>query len=416
MQSHPQALSVWIVVAAAIWCASPAVSMLSAEEPVKYVDPRDSEGSSAAVVVPDAGLLLTAQFLPLDAQGELIGKGRANEQIAAVLKQLDEALDKINPEPRIPRPIVKLNVVVANDAVASEVRKALADKFGNNAKPAVSYVAGKLRHPEALVAVDAVAIAHPLRAGAEPLFFSKGPSESERNSFAAILPPGPKFYISGQAEKGNDLAEMTRRTLESLKATLEHLGLELKHVRQVKSFVGPMTDVADAEREIMDFFLRSNLKAVPPLLIVEWTTSPSIEIELIASRGRIDREADNTIEFITPPGMTASPVFSRVARMPAGPMIYFSGLYGTSTRNGESETLEIFERLGKLLDETGSDFRHLIKATYYVSTDEASAKLNALRPRFYDPQRPPAASKAPVTATGIEGKTITLDMIAIPRR
>lgn len=409
-------LSVRLVASAAIWCVSPVVSALLAEEAVKYVDPRDSEGSSAAVVVPDAGLVLTAQFLPLDAQGQLIGKGRPTEQVAAVLKELDEAFDKINPEPRLPRPIVKLNVVVANDAVASDVRKVLAGKYPDNRKPAVSYVAGKLRHPKALVALDAVAIAHPIRAGADPLLFSKGPPEPQRKSFAAILPPGPKFYISGQAEKGKDLAEMTRKTLESLKATLDHLGLELKHVRQVKSFVGPMTDVADAEREITDFFLRSNLKAVPPLVFVEWTTSPSIEIELIAARGRIDRETDNSIEFITPPGMTASPNFCRVVRMPAGPMIYISGLYGTSIRNGEAETLEIFERLRTLLDATGSDFRHLIKATYYVATDEASAKLNELRPRFYDPKRPPAASKAPVTATGIEGKTITLDMIASPRK
>jgi hypothetical protein len=56
-----------------------------------------------------------------------------------------------------------------------------------------------------------------------------------------------------------------------------------------------------------------------------------------------------------------------------------------------------------------------VKATYYISTDEASAKLNQLRPRFYDPQRPPGASKAPVAGTGRAGKTITLDMIAVPR-
>src|SRR5262245_39930859 len=119
MTNHPQLLSVQLVVAAAIWSAYPAVSVLSAQDAVKYVDPPDSEGSSAAVLVPDEGLVLTAQFLPLDVQGQPIGKGRANEQIAAVLKKLDEALDGINPEPRMPRPIVKLNVVVANDAVAS---------------------------------------------------------------------------------------------------------------------------------------------------------------------------------------------------------------------------------------------------------------------------------------------------------
>jgi hypothetical protein len=122
------------------------------------------------------------------------------------------------------------------------------------------------------------------------------------------------------------------------------------------------------------------------------------------------------VEFITPPGMTASPVFSRVTRMAAGPSIYFAGLYGDSEQDGDAETLEIFEKLGVLLDKTGSDIRHLVKATYYVSTDEASRKLGERRLKIYNPQKPPAASKAPVSGTGREGKTITIDMIAAPQR
>ena len=96
-----------------------------------------------------------------------------------------------------------------------------------------------------------------------------------------VLPAGPKVYISGQAEKGKDIVEMTRRTMESLAATLKHLRLELKDVVQVKSFIGPMTAVADAEREIASFFKDSSF--VPPLAFVEWTTEPSIEIELIGT-------------------------------------------------------------------------------------------------------------------------------------
>ena len=104
-----------------------------------------------------------------------------------------------------------------------------------------------------------------------------------------------------------------------------------------------------------------------------------------------------------------------MARVAAGPTIYISGLYGDSLANGEAEIREIFANLGTLLNKTGSDFRHLAKATYYVSTNEASVKLGTIRPEFYDPQRPPAASKAPVAGTGREGRTITLDMIAVPR-
>ena len=57
--------------------------------------------------------------------------------------------------------------------------------------------------------------------------------------------------------------------------------------------------------------------------------------------------------------------------------------------------------------------KFLVKAPYYVSADEPSRQLNAQRPRYYDPKRPPAASKATVAGTGRKGRGITLDMIAV---
>ena len=64
---------------------------------------------------------------------------------------------------------------------------------------------------------------------------------------------------------------------------------------------------------------------------------------------------------------------------------------------------------------TCRDPRSPAKATYYVSDNDASTKLNELWPKFYDPARPPAASKAQVFGVGVAGKSLTLDMIAVPR-
>ena len=62
----------------------------------------------------------------------------------------------------------------------------------------------------------------------------------------------------------------------------------------------------------------------------------------------------------------------------------------------------------------GSDLRHLVKATYYVADDNTSRLLNELRPEYLEDGRAPAASKAMVPGTGSDGRTITLDMIAVP--
>jgi enamine deaminase RidA (YjgF/YER057c/UK114 family) len=380
-------------------------ALAPAEEAMRSIDPREEEGFSTAVVVPDVPLIHTAQILPIDDQGRLLAKGSVVDQVAVVLAHIKIAVAAAT--------IVKLNVVAANDGVVAEVRLALAAKYkGLKTKPAASFVVGKLRHPDILVAIDAVAVRGPPGKRAVSRWISELGGQ-EDFAHTATLDAGPKVYISGQAEKGNDVTEMTRKTMESLAATLKHLGLGLEDVVQVKSFIGPITAVAEAEREIATFFKDQSF--VPPLVFVEWTTAPSIEIEIVAAGKPGEVKDDDTVEFATPPGMTASPVFSRVARTAAGPTIYISGLYGSSNANGEAETLEIFDQLGKLLEKSGSDFKHLAKATYYVSTDEASTKLNQLRPRYYDPQRPPAASKAPVAGTGRPEKTITLDMIAVPR-
>ena len=63
----------------------------------------------------------------------------------------------------------------------------------------------------------------------------------------------------------------------------------------------------------------------------------------------------------------------------------------------------------------GTDLEHLVKATYYVSDDDASKGLNDVRPEFFNPQRPPAASKAMIRAVGRTERTVLVDMIAVTK-
>ena len=84
------------------------------------------------------------------------------------------------------------------------------------------------------------------------------------------------------------------------------------------------------------------------------------------------------------------------------------------TMRGSVTIVHRAETLGKLLTASGSDFKHLVKATYYVSAEDASKALNESRPEYYEPQRPPAASKAVVKGVGRKGRTLTMDMIAGP--
>jgi enamine deaminase RidA (YjgF/YER057c/UK114 family) len=304
-------------------------------------------------------------------------------------------------------------VYVSRDENVEAVSKVLAQTFSSKSKPAVSFVTGTLPVPEVMVAMDAVAGLKSKESLSSVQRMGKLKGCKDKTAAIAILPSGGKFYISGQAKNGN-LVEATRGTLESLEETLRFLNLNKSHVVQLKAFMQPIFDKEIVATEIAKFF---EGELAPPVIYVQWNspTNTPIEIEMIASEGKPATTTGESVVFSTPPKLTVSKVFSRVAHVQDGKCIYFSGLYGRQSTSGANEVEELFDALKALAVETGTDMEHLVKATYYVSGNEASGKLNEIRPKYYNPERPPAASKAMVKGVGMPGKTIAIDMIAVAK-
>lgn len=318
--------------------------------PVKRIV--DSNGDSVAVVVPEQ---LGVQFRPQTETANL----------TASLEQLTD--------------VVKLNIVAANAEAASAARATIRKFYPQGERPAVSVVVGATRHQMPLE-LDAVEATH--------------------------LPQrGALLFISGQAEKGETPNEAGEKTLAGLAQTLDWLGSSPAEVVQARCFLNAMPargDVAKAAQRA----------GLVPMSFVQWTSDLPVEIELIANGPVADAGAP-AIEYLTPPGTTASPLFARVVRVNRGQFIFVSDLYAATPGDGEAQVLSIFKQLAAVLQQTNSDMQHLAKATYLVSDNDASKQLNVLRPKFYDPARPPAASKAMVPAVGMLDRSISVDMIAV---
>jgi enamine deaminase RidA (YjgF/YER057c/UK114 family) len=389
------------LICSAWWCLIGS-TLLAAEPQLRRVEPDDKTGTCTAVVVGERHLAHTAQLFPLDKDGKLLGKDRVQTQAEAVLDNLAAALKEVRSGAD---DLVKLNVYVTRTEAVGAVAKVFAKRFGGEAKPAVSFVVTKLPHPDALVAMDAVAVSS-LDPGAAGVKRVRGPDGLQ----VSVLAAGPRVYVSGQAEKGNDLADGARRTLEGLKATLTHLNLKETDVVQVKAFLKPMADADQVRKEVARVFG----DPPPPLVMVEWMDGFPTEIELIASAK--GQEAKAPVEYIPPPKMKPSPVYSWAARVDGRQTIYISGLYAAEAGDAASQVEQLFAELKRVLDKTGSDLKHLAKATYYTSDEPSKNKLAELRPRYYDPQRPPAASRLTVAGVGREARTLTLDMIAVPSK
>jgi enamine deaminase RidA (YjgF/YER057c/UK114 family) len=268
-----------------------------------------------------------------------------------------------------------------------------------------------LGHRKALVAVDAVAVTA-RNDQAVALKRVESVAGDQDRADAAVMPPGGVAYLSGQPAKGGLATSAVAQSLSALLGRLGQLKLSPAQVVQVKVFLTPASSAEEALREVKGHFPG---QLTPPVVFVEWIASAPVEIELVA-RLPIEGQPAETVEHYNPPEVKPSPAFSRVALVRTQRQIYISGLSGRTAGDGQSQARDVFEQLKTILAATGSDMRHLAKATYYVSDDDGSRGIDLLRPEVFDPRRPPAASKVTVHAVGHPGRTLTIDMIAVGSR
>lgn len=348
--------------------------------------PPQSVGGSEVRNVGNGPLVFTGQFLPVDESGAVVFPEDAYEQTKFVLAQAEEMLAAFGT--KLDR-AARIHVCVSSSEV-EKVARGITDQIFPETP--TTWVVSPLPVSGATIAVDVVAPAE---------------NSAKTKEGAAILAPGVRYFVSGQAAREKDLAVATRATMEQLQGTLRQYGRSLADAVQIKSFLRPMGEVSVAREVIASFFPEGE---VPPLVFVEWQSSLPIEIELVAGGGETMENA-GPAEYLTPEGMTASPVFCRVVRVNDAPLVFLSGIDGRGDTPG-GRVRDVFARVEPLLQKSGSDLRHLAKATYYVSTPEVSKALNELRPDYYDPDRPPAASKAMVAGGGGRGD-LTIDLIGV---
>jgi len=362
------------------------------------------QGVAAAVVVDQGALVHTATMYPVDADGRLRGAGDADAQAAHVLRNLDAALVAAGAQLD---QVARLHVYVADASVTSAVERLLAGRRARGASPpAFTLVEARMPRADMLVAMDAVAVTGRRPPPGTPLRLAvKGLAPAAAGgAHVSVQPQGPFVVVSGRAAPG-EFEPAVRGTMEQLRDDLRGVGLGFEHVVQVKTFLGDMARAGQVQQIVAGVFNGT----APPQVVTEWRDSSlPVEIELLATAPGAAAGDGERLSFVEP----ISSRFSRVARVFDGRPIFVSGLVGASA-DPVVQVREIFAELRRLLEEAGSDMRHLAKATYYVSDKAADQEINAIRPTIFDAARPPAASKISVQGTGRPGKGTVIDMIAV---
>jgi enamine deaminase RidA (YjgF/YER057c/UK114 family) len=377
---------------------------------VRHIEPDAETGFSLATVVGDVPLAFTNQLFPFDENGNIVGSLNATEQLNQVIKNAEIALKASGANFSN---LVRINLYLKDDMMSEQVLERLKEILPDDSFPAITFISGGQARREALMSMDLVAVATEDVAGERvTLYQSEGIFGKPNRSQVAVLAPGRKIFISGQAVPGEDLSDASHQTMRNLFATLAYLGAKAGDVVQVKAFFNPI-DSARSVEEIIASFFRG--REAPPVISVEWVSDPNrLEIELIASAEAHATTNNQAVSYYAPPWMTQATTFSRVVDIKSGGLFFTSGLYGEG-EDDEMQARDIFKTIGIVLEKAGSNYDHLVKATYYPSSEEGRQGFVTVRPEFYNPEKPPAASLIRVQGTGRQDKSINVDLIgAIP--
>lgn len=379
---------------------------------VQYVPLDAPAGMSQAAIVQGQPLVHTRQLLPLDRDGKPVGEGSVDKQIEQVLNNLDAVLGASGSDLN---KLVRLNVYAITPQTVDRVREQLGKRLDAAVRPTMTAVLTPMPRREALVAVDAIAVSSE-KSQTVLLKRCETVSGDKDLADAAVLPPGGVAYLSGVPEESDVAVPAVTKSMSTLWRTLRQLKISASQVVQLRVFLRPASSADEVARRLKEFFPG---QMTPPLVYVEWSAQPQAEIELIAQLPPTDKPAQD-LEFYNPPDTRPLPIFSRVALVRSQRRIYTSGLFARKVANattsvgGEAQAGDVFAQLKEILDRTGSDMRHLAKAMYYVCDPYASRGFDIARPALLDPQRPPAASLIMVHGVGQAGRTLTMDMIAVP--
>jgi enamine deaminase RidA (YjgF/YER057c/UK114 family) len=366
-------------------------------------DPR--AGRALAVVAGESAFVHTGTVVARDHTGALTGNADAGRQMTQVLANIDAAFRRAGSSMA---DVVKLNLSVADASALTAAEQALALWFNGKPLPAVALVVSHQPVPAALASGDGIALVRQSPSRVEWLS-APAPRNAERAASAGVLPKGPIVFFSGKGGRG-EARQVAETLVGELKKSMDWMAIPPANVVHVTVLLQDMAALAQVEEVFERFF---GGKCPPVSYLERHSGAGAMEIEWVAA-GRADAtKPSQQVEYLTPPHLQPSPMFSQIVRVNRGGLIFVSGTYGNPADPAEAQAMALFARLQEAIAAGGGDFRHLAKAIYHLSSNDAAAGMDKVRRKVFDPQRPPAASRNQLRHVGGTGGVMVADMIGV---
>jgi enamine deaminase RidA (YjgF/YER057c/UK114 family) len=309
---------------------------------------------------------LVFQISPLSAKGLL------SQQVRDALKALLKSSGGST--------FVKMRAFVAGSGDLRRVPAIMSETFTEKhlALPALSVVqVGALPLEGAQVVIESIAVA-----------------KKEVNPLGLV-------FISGQGGAAPEKA------IANLKTALQGAAAQSAGMRRITCFVSSLDDYAEVRRSLDAAYSSAALD------IVQLQRAPNgrvVECEAVA---KAERKVAAPVEFVNPPGLTASPNFSQLALVSA-PKLVFTGTQ-VSYGYQDSDARLAFQRLAKDLEHSGTSIKDVAMTHIYPLSTSLLEQVRRVRFEFFDKSHPPAATMLPFEGLPAMDAGFALDVIAIAR-
>lgn len=369
-----------LAVAAALAFQEPAAAQRKKKTPKEEI-------TQTLEVLPDPPSAVTAGTSRLVFHvSPLSSKGLLSQQVRDGIK----ALWRLNGGAQI----VRLRAWVAGTGDMRRVSSIVSEMFADKRQPlpVVNVIqVGLLPMDGAQVMLEATSVARKPQ-NPQGLAFVSGQAGS-----APIDAANPSMKVAHLAKKG----------AADLKTALAGVQLEAKDVLRVTCLSTSLEDYNEARSAVAQEFPQAALAFVQS---VRAPTSHVVECEAVA---RLKAPPAQPVQFIQPPGLTASKNFTHVVLVNAPKLIL------TTTqlcfRAQDADVRLAFQRLQGMLEAAGSSTKHVLFSSVYPLTEAMTAKVRAIRFEFYDPSRPPASTLLLFEGLPSLDASFGVDVVAVPK-
>ena len=214
-------LRAWPVLALVLSCPVLGADPVPGVHLARYGVGQGPLGGAQAIRIEGSALVHTGQSLPTDRSGSIDGAQSPGAQVRRALDNLARALESAGSSLD---QLVRLNAITADERATSALASEIEARFRLDSRPAVTLVEGRLPVAGALLALDAVAAAGISAEAPGEVARTVSPSLPgvRGGSHAAILPNGPRSFVSGRAADGEPELAATD-VLVQIDETLEEL-------------------------------------------------------------------------------------------------------------------------------------------------------------------------------------------------